>query len=172
MKDLFLLRHAEAPSAMNVKDVERPLSEQGYAAAVHLGAYLKSQNIAPDVVLCSDAVRTQQTLEGLQKSIAVKKVDITHEIYRGSIPEYMTLIQEVDSDAQSVLLIGHNPIIHSLAAMLAQDDGGPLYQRLTLHYKPATLSHISCKVDSWQDLKTDRNTLTGLFTPEDVAELI
>src|SRR5436190_18664812 len=64
MLTLSLLRHAKSSwDDASLKDFDRPLSERGESAAPRMGAYMAAQGLAPELVLCSPAVRARQTLD-------------------------------------------------------------------------------------------------------------
>ena len=64
MLTLSLLRHAKSGwDDSSLKDFDRPLSERGETAAPRMGAYMAAQGLAPDLVLCSPAVRACRTLD-------------------------------------------------------------------------------------------------------------
>ena len=63
MRRLILLRHAKSSwDYADLADVDRPLSERGRTAARAMGSYLRAHPIRPDLVLCSPAARTRETL--------------------------------------------------------------------------------------------------------------
>ena len=62
MKSLLLLRHAEAVAISGtMKDLARPLSARGLAQAQALGAWLREHAWVAERILCSSAVRAQQS---------------------------------------------------------------------------------------------------------------
>src|SRR3954466_4754929 len=63
MLSLALLRHAKSSwDASDIEDVERPLNERGRTAVPVMGEVLKELKFAPQLVLCSPAKRTRETL--------------------------------------------------------------------------------------------------------------
>lgn len=63
MLTLTLLRHAKSSwSDPALDDHERPLAKRGVKAIPLIAKYMRQQNIAPDLVLASDAMRTRATL--------------------------------------------------------------------------------------------------------------
>ncbi|MEO0763161.1 MAG: histidine phosphatase family protein, partial [Pseudomonadota bacterium] len=63
MKTVILLRHAKSSwSDPELEDHERPLNKRGKAAAPLMGDWLERSGYRPDLVLCSPAKRTRQTL--------------------------------------------------------------------------------------------------------------
>lgn len=64
MKRLILLRHAHSldPSP-KFKDHERPISDKGRRDAKKVARQLRDMAWLPDVIVCSNARRTKQTME-------------------------------------------------------------------------------------------------------------
>jgi phosphohistidine phosphatase SixA len=70
-----------------------------------------------DGILCSGALRTRQTLGHLLESYSFRgKIEYKDEIYASSVSILNDLIRKVNLD--SLLLIGHNPEIETLACVL------------------------------------------------------
>ena len=62
---LLLMRHGEASYTLGATDKERPLTDRGRAESARAGAWIKAQGLAPELILCSSARRTQETLAAL-----------------------------------------------------------------------------------------------------------
>ena len=86
MKSLYLLRHAKSSwKDPNLNDHERPLSKRGRRAAKMMARYFRRSKIAPDFVICSTALRAQQTLDPIIKDAKKSpKVILESEIYGGT----------------------------------------------------------------------------------------
>src|ERR1700757_3366537 len=63
MNMLHLLRHAKSSAKEEVEDHERPLSRRGRKTARRVGKQLSAKLGAIDLVLCSSARRTRETLD-------------------------------------------------------------------------------------------------------------
>jgi len=123
-RTLVLLRHAKAEPPDNyAEDFDRPLSRRGRADAEAAGRWLVAAGLIPDLVLCSSAVRTRETW--LRVSSAVGQVPVTYEqsLYLSSAVEALELIQATDAAVGSLLVIGHNPTMSVLSALLDRDGG-------------------------------------------------
>lgn len=120
---LILLRHAEAaqPDLGNFSpesDMARPLTHDGEQAAMRCGIWLRDNNLLPDTVLCSPAIRTRQTLAGIQNAQpanAQPQVYLCPEIYEAGPSALAMAVQQLPEQAHTVLLIGHNPGISEFA---------------------------------------------------------
>lgn len=120
-RTLILLRHAKAEGAA-ASDDQRQLAERGRADAAAVGALLEDTGFEPDLVLCSSAVRTRETLEGVREgglAVASDGVRYDDRIYNAEIDELLACLGEVADDVTQVLVIGHAPGIPDLAEHLA-----------------------------------------------------
>lgn len=65
-KRLILMRHSESePAGPSVRDHHRAITSAGAAAAQHVARQLQERGWRPQVVLCSNALRTKQTYEAM-----------------------------------------------------------------------------------------------------------
>lgn len=122
---LLLLRHAEAANPpmgdfSEIADRSRPLTAAGQAAAQRCGLWLRQKGLSPDYVLCSPALRTRQTLAGLQPFLTPLEAEpfFCPDIYEAPPEALLAQIQKAPPHARSVLLVGHNPGISALARAL------------------------------------------------------
>ena len=116
---ITLLRHAEALPDMQHDDHARALSPHGLEVATRQAQWLQPPQAQPDLVLCSTATRTRQTLDAL--AFAAVPTILSPSLYLASASEMLALLQQLDDAVQHVLLVGHNPGMHGLAALLARD---------------------------------------------------
>ena len=114
MKRLYLLRHAKSSwDDPELADHERPLSARGRRAADAIGNHLREHGIEPELVLCSSAARTRETLARIGLSGEVER-----DLYGASANELLARVRELPPGVESALLIGHNPGMHDLALAL------------------------------------------------------
>jgi len=141
-RTLFLLRHATAEQDAP-RDHQRPLSVHGLAEAEALGAVWKNLLHWPEIIRCSDALRTQQTCKHLCQG-AGEAIPDTWEpvLYDANPGDVLEIIQALPAETRSALIIGHNPTIHQTAAMLSQPETlyGPAGKSLMRGYAPCTLT--------------------------------
>lgn len=122
MRELILLRHAEAVpiEAAGGDDQQRPLSPRGEQEAQAAGLWLIAHGARPDRVLCSPSQRTGETARlalAALESAPVPRMEA--EIYDATPGELLTLLDQ-HNDAGVVMLVGHNPGIEQLVALLAE----------------------------------------------------
>ncbi len=168
MKKLLILRHAQAlGTAIGGSDKSRELSPKGQEDALALGTLMAKQGFQPDIVLCSAATRTRQTLDNIMKSLAKCKTEILDKLYNADFDVLLDSIRGTDADKNRVLIVAHNPGIHTLAARLAKDDASAHVDRLSMAYMPATLSVLECNIEDWADLKPYANIVRAIHETTD-----
>jgi phosphohistidine phosphatase len=127
MRTFHLLRHAKSSwNNPGLDDHDRPLNKRGRQTAKAIAGYFRRAKIAPDVVICSTAVRARQTLDPIAKARKPPKVVIERGIYEGAQQTIWEQLWSLPKSAKCVLLIGHNPSLHDLALALLDADSGNL----------------------------------------------
>lgn len=119
-REIILVRHAHAePSSTTGDDLARPLSVRGEAEADAAGAWLKQHGAQPTRVLCSPAARSRATCERVLAALGYADMRSEARIYEATPA---TLLRVLDDHAQagSILLVGHNPGLESLVALLTE----------------------------------------------------
>jgi len=121
MLKLFLVRHGESnPAKFPGGDSARELSELGIRQIEQLRDRLSAEISTMPKIVCSHAVRTQQTA-----SILAKRWNQTPEtdtnIYYGGIRPYEEIVKKFLS-VNTLILIGHNPDISVFASEITGAD--------------------------------------------------
>lgn len=153
MPTLIVVRHSKAASPLGTLDFDRPLTGRGRRDAAKAGDELRAAGLVPDRVVCSPALRTRQTLDGLA---VTAPVDFEPVIYDNGADEILDLLRELPDDAGMVLLIGHNPSMHQLVLDLtgAPDQGFPTSATAVIEFD-----------DGWPDLWPGVGRLVSLRIP-------
>lgn len=161
MKRLILMRHAKSSwNAQGLRDHDRPLNGRGVRSANALGVWLAQQEFVIDEALISSSKRTQETFEGLGLSCEVR---VRKELYHASAAEM--LAQLTKSNANTLLLVGHNPGIALLAHELVAR--GPSHSRFDDYPTGATLV-AQFTVDTWVILSPQSGCVEAFLTPHDL----
>jgi len=139
-----MLRHAKSSwDDPSLRDHDRPLDDRGERAAVLMGAYMQQEGIAPDLILCSSAQRTRQTLKGLLPYLPdTTDVRIEPRIYESGTMGLFELAAAVDDGVEDLLMIGHNPGTHMLVCNLAGSGHPDLLDAIRFKYPTAGLASI------------------------------
>jgi phosphohistidine phosphatase len=170
MKSLHLLRHAKSSwKDPGLNDHDRPLSKRGRQTAKMMAAYLRRAKIAPDLVICSTAMRARQTLNPIAKAKKPPKVVLEREIYGGAQRALWEQLWNLPESAKSVLLIGHNPALQDLALELAHADLNKL--PASAGGKFPTGAMASFRFDgAWKALEPHGAVLASYITPKAIAD--
>ena len=149
MKSLTLLRHAEAVSmADGTDDFQRALTARGQAQARALGERLRAEGWVPQRVLCSSALRAQQTAQTVGVGAGwMTPVSARQQLYNAAPEAMMDLLRDEANDVERLLLVAHAPGIAELASALTTRHGD-----LSLICEPATLLEVVMDIASWTDI--------------------
>ena len=167
MHQLFLLRHAKAEHSGSVSDHNRALTDKGRFDAAEIGKAMRLAGLAPEVVLVSTALRTQQTLEALEHAGVWDEwpnIEPLPQLYMATPPQMLSALRDLPETVRSVLVVGHNPGVHSLALQLAGEQPPAAdYARLQNGYPTSTLSEF-LTTGPWRGLgTTGSSSLKRLF---------
>lgn len=145
---LTLLRHAKSSwNDESLSDFDRPLNRRGIRDAPDMAQRLKDANCRAQRLLCSPALRTRQTSDHFAATLDIKAEEriLVPEIYEASAGTLIEVIAQHGQTADELLLIGHNPGIEYLSAML---NGG---ERLAVATCTVCRFDIS-GIDDWRML--------------------
>lgn len=172
MLHLALLRHAKSSwDDPGLDDFDRPLNDRGRLAAPVMGQLLASLKFAPDLVLCSPAKRTRETLQAIQPYFAPPppKIVFDDALYLASATDLIECVCKTASPTSRVLVIGHNPGLHAMATRLASSGDAGLIARLNDKFPTAALAVFSFEAPSMVALQAGRGHLEAFLTPKDRA---
>lgn len=126
-KTLVVVRHAKSAWPDGVADHDRPLSKRGRRDAPAVGRWLRDQGIAVELAVVSSARRARETFELAAAELhPVPKPLITDAVYGASTGDLLDLVRELPAAVRVALLVGHNPSVGMLAAVLDDRSGSAL----------------------------------------------
>lgn len=166
-RTVVLLRHAKADWPA-VPDHERPLADRGRTDAPVAGRRFAVQGIAPDLVLCSTAVRTRETWKLVVHELPHRPRTVYEErLYDASLGDLLALLQETPDEIGSLLLVGHNPGMHALADALAGSAEGDARSRMRRVGFPTSAFAVVTFPGSWKGAEHGVGRLNGFWSPHD-----
>ena len=168
---ILLLRHAKSAwDEPGLDDYERPLAARGRRAAAVMGVYLRDEELAPDLVLCSGARRARETWEIAAHELA-KPPAVEHdaELYMVTAERLLRRLKKLPATVKSVLVVGHEGGVDVLARRLAGDGAAPLRRRLGEKFPTAALAVIALALDDWTQLAEKSGTLIRFAAPKDLV---
>jgi phosphohistidine phosphatase len=152
---LMLLRHAKSDwSRAGLGDHERPLNARGRKAAPKIGAYMARHALMPDLVVASTATRARDTLDLVLAAFKrAPKAAYDARLYEAEAGALLDVLKETPRGTQSLLLVGHNPGLAELAALLIASGNAEARARLTAKFPTAALAVIDFTLDEWSKLR-------------------
>jgi len=167
MPNLLLLRHLKSSwDDESLADQERPLSARGVRDGGRVAEHLRSLNARVDLVLCSSAVRTRQTLELIRPALGHAPVEIEDQLYGASADSLLARLHGVPDSVGAALMIGHNPGMQDLALRLAAP--GPIRSAVMAKFPTGALATLSLPDDTWLGVHQGTARLVGYTVPKDL----
>jgi phosphohistidine phosphatase len=159
---LLVLRHAKAAGEPGAGDLQRPLTASGRRDAEAAGRWLLAQDIAPGRVICSPSQRTRETWARLSTALGAaapgeSAVIFDRRVYDAGDQALLYLVAEQPEEAATVMIVGHNPASHELAAGLTG--------RRDFAFPACALAVIRISTD-WPDTAPGTGELVTLWTPQ------
>lgn len=159
MNELILIRHSNAESeSFNNSDFERKLSDKGIKRAKHQANKMQLSGKIPDLIITSSAVRAIETsnifLEELRADCPVKEIPFLYEDFTTS--DFFNLLNSIDNSYSTVMLVGHNPTISSMAYRLDSN--------ISISFRPCEISIYNVG-DRWDKLEVGGGRVVDVISP-------
>lgn len=161
MRRLILFRHGKAATAgPSGGDKERPLVERGEVDLANTGAWLEGAGYAADLVLMSPSERTQATWESARSFFPRARVETRDGLYLASVDTIWDIVVSAAEEADTVMVVGHNPGLQELCVRLAEEGDGPKPQ--IEHLQDGLPTAGACVFRTWDQ---GRPTLEAIYEP-------
>jgi phosphohistidine phosphatase len=163
MKTLLVLRHAKSSWDSPARDDhERPLNNRGRRDGPRMGKLVRQQELIPDVVISSDAVRARLTAEAVAEAARYAgEIVLDPRLYLAGPADIVSVLRTVRANAETVMVVGHNPGLEELVEQLTGER-----QDLPT----GALVQIVLPIDRWRDLElSTRGTLKGHWRPKELT---
>jgi phosphohistidine phosphatase len=172
MMRLTILRHAKSSrDEPNLDDHNRPLNERGWKAARRMGRELGHRGLHFDYVLASTAARVRETIDGLaEKYDFSAPIRFEPRLYMADAGTLLDLVRALPDDAQSALLVGHNPGLERLAVELSHDDRQALRHRVSEKFPTAALAVVELPAESWAEVQPGSGEIVELILPRELGD--
>lgn len=172
MLTLSLLRHAKSSwSDLELDDHDRPLAKRGAKAIPLLAKYFRQEKLRPDLILCSDAMRTRATLALLLAELGTPPARIVYDgtLYLASPDTIRAALARHGEAEPHVLVVGHNPGLHALALELVGHGDRKLLAGLAREFPTGALAVLSFNAPSWSEIALASGNLEHFTTPRRLA---
>lgn len=164
MKTLLGLRHAKSSwSDTTVDDRDRDLNARGRRDAVRMGELIRQNQLSPDVIISSDALRARLTAEAVADVIGFQEaIALDRRLYLASPADIVAVIRTAAGAASTVMIVGHNPGLEQLVERLTGEPND---------LPTAALAQIELPIDQWRDLTVStQGHLVDLWRPKELNE--
>jgi len=126
--------------------------------------YLHKNNITFDFIMCSAALRAQETLESLRPIIGTTDIEISESFYNIHDESILDHLRQVSDERHKVLYIGHNPGLAFSILKFSKVIPNFLMGSVT----PGTLTGFQFPIQKWIDLNWGEGEVIDLFQPSPI----
>ena len=138
-----------------------------------MGVWIRAKDYAPNLVLCSTAERTRETLELVLPALARRpQIRYDRSLYLAEWPALLSEIRAVAGETSPLMVVGHNPGLEQLAIALALQaqsaaEKGRL-EKLAQKFPTAALAVLDFEIADWSGLKPGLGRLIDYVRPKDL----
>ncbi len=145
MKILLLLRHAKSSwKNPGLADINRPLNKRGKRDAPRIGMLLREQDLVPDIILSSPALRARKTAQAVSIECGYEHdIEIHDEFYPGDPYSFIETLTAMPDQIKKALIVAHNPGLEEFLDLLTGESA---------RMPTSALAHISLPIGSWREL--------------------
>lgn len=158
---LILMRHGKSAYPEGVDDHDRPLAGRGQREAKLGGDWIRSSQPQVDLVLCSTATRTRETLAATG---IVAPINYEPSIYGGSPHQLIDLVRYVVEPAETILVVGHAPGIPWTAWELANNRDSLAAAEISQKYPTSAIAVLEFDRD-WPEIGPGTGDLVRFHVP-------
>jgi phosphohistidine phosphatase len=158
---LLLMRHAKSDYPPGVADHDRPLAPRGIRQAGLAGDWLRANAPSIDGVLCSTATRTRETLLNTGIDAPVR---YSERLYATTPGTMIDEINTVDDGVGTLLVIGHEPTMSTLALGLGGDTNPNAAERISAKFPTSAIAVLTLP-GAWKELELGAATLIDFTVP-------
>ncbi len=163
MKQLIFVRHAKSDWGEEfLKDIDRPLTDRGYADAYALSEWFMKNKQLPDRIVSSTATRAMSTALIFARAFDFNMAcfALEKEIYESSVQRLMAIVREQNDTTLRLMLFGHNPAFTNICNDLGLDlffDNVPTCGIVSLNFD----------IKRWRDLEEKTGVLDFYQFPKE-----
>ena len=171
MLELLLLRHAKSRwDEPGAQDHDRDLAPRGELAATRMGRLIRNQGLRPELVLCSTARRAVHTWRLVEAELGdLPPLHYDDRLYLALPDRMIEVLAERGAGTGRILLVGHDPGMHSLAVRLATTGDRAWRAALAAKFPSGALALFAFVAHDWADLATQGGELRGFWRPRELG---
>lgn len=168
MRRLILFRHAKSDwTGDAATDHDRGLAPRGRRTAGPMGAWLAGRGFRPDLVICSTATRAKRTWNLAKAAFTpAPKTEFSDAVYEASAKALLDVVRGAPGDAQTLMIVGHNPGLEDLIALLAASGDPEARRTLSAKFPTAAIAVLDIPEDGWSAIAPKSARLDRFVTPK------
>lgn len=158
----MILRHAKSSWEFEeLSDHDRPLNNRGRRDAPLMGRKLLKEQLVPQIIISSSAVRAHSTAKKVAKACGYEdEILIDPALYGSGYSDYLNVLINQEDKHDIIMLVGHNPISEQLVEVLT----GEIVTMPT-----CAIACISLPITSWkQIIAKTKGQLLNLWRPKEL----
>ena len=158
----MILRHAKSSWEFEeLSDHDRPLNNRGRRDAPLMGRKLLKEQLVPQIIISSSAVRAHSTAKKVAKACGYEdEILIDPALYGSGYSDYLNVLTNQEDEHDIIMLVGHNPISEQLVEVLT----GEIVTMPT-----CAIACISLPITSWkQIIAKTKGQLLNLWRPKEL----
>jgi len=148
MKTVYIVRHGKTiPASANITDADRMLTDTGVARTCRVALFMAESKPVIDQIITSPAERAFATALIIADKLGFQanKVVSNEKLFTGDDKDALEIIEGLDDSTNSVMIVGHNPVI----TITANHFADPKLESL-----PTTgVVSVNLDIEKWSDLK-------------------
>ena len=162
MKSVLVLRHAKSSwKQPDLADHDRPLNKRGKRHAPLMGRLLRREDLVPDNIISSSAIRARATTKAVAKASGYKgEIILNKSLYAAGPEVYLGVIHALSDEYVRVLIVGHNPGLEELLELLT----GEIHLMST-----CSLAHVKFRVNKWSEIDDKIKGKAEIWRPRDLT---
>lgn len=154
-RHIFLMRHAQSVEKQpGQADRARTLTSEGEESARKTGLIIHRLSVQPDYLISSSAVRAKMTANCVNESLRLSadRMHFVDELYEATTDDWEHQLSFLPHDSNSVLCIGHNPVLSLLVSKFAKRN---------IDLKPGAFVMLTSPSDTWATFRVGLTELTN-----------
>jgi len=135
-----------------------------------MGAEIEALGLRPELILCSSAQRTRETLDLVLDSWSGTPPPVVYDeaIYMAPPEDLVAEVRKLAATSPPpgrVMMVGHNPGLEELAELLTGDGDPAARQLMAQKFPTCALAVITFEGSDWAAVGPGKGTLTRFITP-------
>lgn len=163
MKTLTIFRHAKSSwEFTDFQDHERPLLPKGEKRTKKSCSWLSENQITPDLIVTSPAVRADQTARIILKLMDLQiPIQLNSSLYPGTEEQIIETIEDIPNKYHHVFIVGHNPGVTDVANFFLKDE--------IIEWMPTSgFATLQFDTDDWAKIDTIQADLAHYIEPKNI----